>query len=101
MSLTNYNFISPPPPTAANNRHLHPSPTHLATLLDQSNSIRQTLQLHAHLLRHNHFQNNPILTLKLPTLLFIAQPLISRSNPVQPHRRSQRLPLDLNFGFPL
>ncbi|CAM9001781.1 unnamed protein product [Rhodiola kirilowii] len=65
MSLTNYNFISPPPPSAANNRHLHPSPTHLATLLDQSNSIRQTLQLHAHLLRHNHFQNNPILTLKL------------------------------------
>ncbi|CAM8950318.1 unnamed protein product [Rhodiola kirilowii] len=65
MSLTNYNFISPPPPSAANNHHLHPSPTHLATLLDQSNSIRQTLQLHAHLLRHNHFQNNPILTLKL------------------------------------
>uniref|UniRef100_A0A7N0V8L4 DYW domain-containing protein n=1 Tax=Kalanchoe fedtschenkoi TaxID=63787 RepID=A0A7N0V8L4_KALFE len=64
MSVANHHFASPPRPSAGASRHLHQSPAHLAALLDQSTSISQTLQLHAHILRHNH-HHNPVLTLKL------------------------------------
>lgn len=57
--------IAPPPPLASVNHHRnHLAPDRLATLIDNSKTIKQLLQIHAYLLK-NSLETHPVVNLKL------------------------------------
>ncbi|KAK1395584.1 pentatricopeptide repeat-containing protein ELI1, chloroplastic [Heracleum sosnowskyi] len=63
-SLTTF-YTSPPPPLASVKHHRnHLAPDRLATLIDNSKTIKQLIQIHGYLLR-NSLETHPILNLKL------------------------------------